>query len=111
MYRQEPTRFLPIYEDVLESDAFQSFEFWEQGQNDKLLDQAVRVQEVQVGEHYGQVPESDLNDPVAVYVTRQWFYGEMVNRVITGTDTIQEAYEWGREQLQGYLEEGRNRFR
>jgi len=110
MYRQEPTRFLPIYEDVLGSDAFQGFEFWE-GDNQPLLDQVQYVQDTIVGEHYGQVPESDLNDPVAVYVTRQWFYGEMVNRVVTGTDTVQEAYEWGREQLEGYVEEGRNRFR
>jgi len=48
---------------------------------------------------------------VALYVTRQWFYGEMVNRVITGTDSVQEAYEWGRERLETRLEEGRNRFR
>jgi len=111
MYRQEPTRFLPIYGDVIQSDPFQGFEFWQQGQNDKLLSQVERVQEVQVGEHYGQVPESDLNDPVALYVTRQWFYGEMVNRVVTGTDTIQEAYEWGRGRLETRLEEGRERFR
>jgi multiple sugar transport system substrate-binding protein len=111
MYQQEPTRFLPIYADVLESDPFQSFDFWSQGQNQQLLDQLSEIQNVHFGEHYGNVPESDLNDPVAVYVTRQWFYGEMVNRVVTGTNTVQEAYEWGRERLETRLEEGRNRFR
>ena len=110
MYQQEPTRFLPIYADVLESDTFQGFSFWE-GENQQLLDELVKIQEVQFGEHYGNVPESDLADPVALYVTRQWFYGEMVNRVVTGTDSVQEAYEWGRDRLMTRLEEGRSRFR
>jgi multiple sugar transport system substrate-binding protein len=57
------------------------------------------------------VPESNINDPVFLFVQRQWFYGEMINRVVTGTSSIQETYEWGREQLESRLEEGRNRFR
>jgi multiple sugar transport system substrate-binding protein len=48
---------------------------------------------------------------VFLYVQRQWFHGEMVNRVVTGTDSVQEAYEWGRGRLMTRLEEGRNRFR
>jgi multiple sugar transport system substrate-binding protein len=111
MYQQEPTRFLPIYADVLESDTFQGFDFWSSGENQQLLDELVKIQNVQFGEHYGQVPESDVNDPVFLYVQRQWFHGEMVNRVITGTDTVQEAYEWGRGRLETRLEEARNRFR
>jgi multiple sugar transport system substrate-binding protein len=111
IYAAEPTRFIPIYEDILGSDTFSGLDFWEQGENQKLLDQLKYTQDTIIGDHYGQVPESDLNDPVAVYVTRQWFYGEMINRVITGTDTVQEAYEWGLGRLETRLEEGRNRFR
>jgi len=111
MYQQEPTRFLPIYADILESDTFQGFEFWQQDQNQQLLDELVEIQNVQFGEHYGQVPESNVNDPVFLYVQRQWFHGEMVNRVVTGSDSVQEAYEWGRDRLMTRLEEGRNRFR
>jgi multiple sugar transport system substrate-binding protein len=111
LYAAEPTRFLPVYADILDSDTFQGLDFWSQGQNQQLLDELVKVQNVQRAEHYGQVAEADLNDPVALYVTRQWFYGEMINRVITGTDTVQEAYEWGRGRLETRLQEGRNRFR
>jgi hypothetical protein len=35
----------------------------------------------------------------------------MVNRVVTGSDSIQEAYEWGLGRLETRVEEGRSRFR
>ena len=109
LYGAEPTRFLPIYEDILGSDTFQNISLFQDWP--RLLEQLEFTQETIIGDHYGNVPESDLNDPVAVYVLRQWFYGEMINRVVTGTSTVQEAYEWGRQQLETRLEEGRNRFR
>jgi multiple sugar transport system substrate-binding protein len=111
IYSAEPTRFVPIYEDILGSDTFEGLDFWSQGENQKLLEQLQWCQNTNVADHYGNVPESDLSDPVALYVTRQWFYGEMINRVVTGTSSVQEAYDWGRQQLETRLEEGRNRFR
>jgi multiple sugar transport system substrate-binding protein len=70
-----------------------------------------KVQNTVLADHYGNVPESDLNDPVALYLARQWFYGEMVNRVVTESNTIQETYEWGRQQLDGHLQDARDTFR
>ena len=111
LYSAFPARFLPAYGDVLQSDTFQGYDFWQEGQNQQLLDQLEHVQDTIVADHYGKVPESNINDPVFLFVQRQWFYGEMINRVVTGTSSIQETYEWGREQLESRLEEGRNRFR
>jgi multiple sugar transport system substrate-binding protein len=117
LYESEVTRFMPRY-DILDSEAFETLDFWSQGPegsdttNAYMLDQLKYIQNVILGEHYAQVPEADmLNDPVALFVNSQWFYGELVNRVLTGTDSVQEAYEWGRQSLEGHLEEARNRFR
>ncbi len=109
MYSLEPTRFLPDYEDVLQSDPYQSFQHWQDFP--KHLDQLEYVQNTITGDYYGNVPESDLgSSAVAVYVTRQWFYGEMINQVVTGSRTPQEAYDWGYSQLEQRVQEGRNRF-
>jgi multiple sugar transport system substrate-binding protein len=109
LYAQEPSRFLPTYGDILGSDAYQNLSLWQEFPF--LLDQMKKVQNTVLADHYGNVPESDLNDPVALYLARQWFYGEMVNRVVTESNTIQETYEWGREQLDGHLQDARDTFR
>jgi len=108
MYAQEPSRFLPTYADVLESDAFQNIGLWQK--YPYLLEEMQYNSNVILGEHYGNVPESDLNSPVALYCTRQWFYGEMINQVVTESMTVQEAYDWGREQLEGHVEDARSKF-
>jgi multiple sugar transport system substrate-binding protein len=112
LYEPEPTRYVPIYDDIIQSSTFRSYEFWEQGENEKLLEEMEYIKDTIVGEHYAQVPESQLKtaSPVALYLRRQWFYGEMVNRVVTGTNSVQGAYEWGRARLETRLEEGRERF-
>lgn len=109
MYAMEPTRFLPAYSDVLGSDAYQSFSHWEDWPSH--LEQLEYVQNTIVADHYGNVPESDLStSAVSVYVTRQWFYGEMINLVVTDSMSPQEAYEWGLGRLETRVQEGRSRF-
>jgi len=109
MYHTEPTRFLPDYADVLASDTYQGFSHWQDWPNH--LEQLEYTQNTIVGDYYGNVPESDLSgSAVAVYVTRQWFYGEMINLVVTGQNTPQEAYDWGYGRLETRVQEGRERF-
>ncbi len=108
MYAQEPSRFLPTYADVLESDTFQNLDLWQAYPG--VLEKLQYVQDEVLGNYYGQVEASDLNSAVAVYCQRQWFYGEMVNQVVTDSMSVQEAYDWGQTQLEGHLQDAREQF-
>lgn len=110
MYETEPTRFLPIYSDVIETDAFQSFDHFEQypGHLEKLK----RVQNEIVEGYYDNVEGSSVlaNHPVGVYYYRFFFQAEMVNQVVTDTKSPQQAYEEGLETAKQRVQEGRERM-
>ncbi|MDF9747510.1 ABC transporter substrate-binding protein [Natrinema salsiterrestre] len=107
-YEADPGRFLPTYGDVLDSDAFQNQGIMEA--HPHLLEKLQYVQDEIWGNHYANVDEADVSSPEALYMQRQWFYGEMVNRVVTDSNSVQEAYEWGRGQLEEALAEAKEQF-
>ncbi len=108
LYEAEPTRFLPNYADVLESDTYQSFDYWEDYPSH--LEGLEYCQNTIVADYYGNVPESNFNtSPVALYVTRFFFPAEMINMVVTGSSP-QEAYEYGLGRLEQRFQEGQERF-
>lgn len=108
-YAPEPTRLLPAYDGVLSRDAYRTIDLFREWP--RLLDQLEFVRNTVVADHYGNVPEADLDDPVAMAVGRRPFYGEMIHRVVTGADSPKAAYEWGREQLTDELVAARERLR
>lgn len=105
LFTPRPTRLLPAYDGIVEKDTYRTAPAFEE--NPRLLEQADYVRETIVGDHYGNVPESDLSDPVVAVVGVLGFYGEMVNLVVTGRNTPQEAYEWGLGRLETRLREAR----
>jgi multiple sugar transport system substrate-binding protein len=108
LYRPTPTEYLPAYSDVVSEPGFRNAELFAEWP--RLLDQVEFIQETVVGEHYGAVPEAELDDPVALSVGSERFYGEMIRRAVTDSSP-REAYEWGRNRLEHRLDEARQRFR
>ncbi len=107
-YETDPGRFLPTYSDVLGSDEFQNQDIFQA--HPHLLEKLQYVQDEIWGNHYGSVEAANTSSPVTLYMQRQWFYGEMINRVITDTNTVQEAYEWGYGQLEEAFAEAQESF-
>jgi len=108
LYEAEPTRFLPIYGDVLDSDAYRSYDYWEDYPSH--LEGLEFCQNTIIADYYGNVEESNFNaSPVALYVTRFFFPAEMINMVATGSSP-QEAYEYGLGKLEQRFQEGQDRF-
>ena len=107
-YETDPGRFLPIYEDIIDSDAFKNQDIMQA--HPHLYEKLKYNQEEIWGNHYGSVDEANISSPVSLYMARQWFYGEMVNRVITDSMSVQEAYEWGKGQLEDAFAEAQEQF-
>ncbi|MDS0478641.1 ABC transporter substrate-binding protein [Natrinema sp. 1APR25-10V2] len=107
-YAADPGRFLPSYSDILGSDAFENQDLMQA--HPHLLEKLQYVQDEIWGNHYGSVDAANTSSPVALYMQRQWFYGEMVNNVITDSMSVQEAYEWGQGKLEESLSEAKEQF-
>ncbi|WP_176548135.1 ABC transporter substrate-binding protein [Natrinema sp. CBA1119] len=107
-YGTDPGRFLPTYSDVLESDAFQNQGIYQA--HPHLVEKLQYCQDEIWGNHYGSVEEANTSSPVSLYMQRQWFYGEMINRVVTDSMSPQEAYDWGYEQLEEAFAEAQDTF-
>lgn len=107
-YEADPGRFLPIYEDVIDSDAFKNQGIMQA--HPHLYEKLKKTQDEIWGNHYGSVDAANISSPVSLYMARQWFYGEMVNRVVTDSMTIDEAYEWGKGELEKAFEDAKNQF-
>jgi len=107
-YETDPGRFLPTYSDVIGSDAFQNQDIFQA--HPHLLEKLQYCQDEIWGNHYGSVEEANTSSPVSLYMQRQWFYGEMINRVVTGSMSPQEAYDWGYEQLEEAFAEAQDTF-
>jgi multiple sugar transport system substrate-binding protein len=107
-YEPDPGRFLPIYADILDSDAFKNQDIMQA--HPHLLEKLKYNQNEILGNHYGSVEAANTSSGIALYMARQWFYGEMINRVVTGTNSVQGAYEWGKGELETAFEEAKNQF-
>ena len=108
MYETEPTRFLPAYENIIDSDAFRSYSMFQEYPG--LLEDLDTVANEILPERYGNndMPGTLTNSPVGVYYYRFFHQAEMVNRVVTDTATPQEAFEYGRERANEIVEEARD---
>lgn len=108
MYSAEPTRFLPNYDQVLGSDAFQNISLFQE--NSYLLDQLEFIQETILGEYYNNVEESRINTPEPLYVARFFFLGEMMNQVLVTDAEPKAAYDQAYSQAQERMQEAKERF-
>ncbi|WP_238717502.1 ABC transporter substrate-binding protein [Natronorubrum halophilum] len=107
-YEADPGRFLPTYADVLASDAFQNQGIFQA--HPHLLEKLQYCQDEIWGNHYGSVDEANISSPESLYMQRQWFYGEMVNNVVTDSMTVDEAYEWGLGRLEEEFANAQEQF-
>ncbi|WP_254522156.1 ABC transporter substrate-binding protein [Natrinema caseinilyticum] len=107
-YETDPGRFLPIYADVLDSDAFKNTDIMKA--HPHLYEKLKKTQDEILGNHYGSVDAANTSSPIALYMARQWFYGEMINRVVTDSMSIQETYEWGRSELEKAFSDAQEQF-
>lgn len=109
LYTVEPTRFMPAYRDVLDTETYRTADLFQRRPG--IYDQCRYIQDTIVGEHHHQTEQAALDDLVAIWVGGQHFYGRMVHEVVTGERSPADAYEWGREQLETHLADARDRFR
>ena len=112
MYETEPTRFVPIYQDVISSDTYQNYDHWQQYPSH--LEGLQYVQDTIVKEYYNNVKEAQLlgyKVPEARYVARFFFLGEMVNQVIAADRDPVKAYEDAKQQAKKRLKEGKDKLR
>ncbi|WP_440764539.1 ABC transporter substrate-binding protein [Natronorubrum sp. DTA7] len=107
-YEADPGRFLPTYADVIESDEFQNQDIFQA--HPHLLEKLQYCQDEIWGNHFGSVDEANISSPESLYMQRQWFYGEMVNNVVTDSMTVDEAYEWGYGRLEEEFENAQEQF-
>ncbi|WP_254527824.1 ABC transporter substrate-binding protein [Natrinema gelatinilyticum] len=107
-YEADPGRFLPTYSNIIDSDAFQNQDIM--SAHPHLLEKLQYVQDEIWGNHYGSVDAANISSPVALYMQRQWFYGEMVNRVVTDSMSVQEAYDWGYGELESAFADAQEQF-
>lgn len=109
LYETEPTRFLPVYSEVLESDAFTNYDHFQQYPSH--LEQLKFVQNTIVEEYYDNNPEQDLvTSEVLQYYLRFFFIGEMVNQVVVADTPPERAYEQAKQQAEQRLQEARQKL-
>jgi multiple sugar transport system substrate-binding protein len=110
MYETEPSRFLPAYGDIITSDTFENYGLWSDYPN--LLEGLQRVQNEILPEYYGNNDQPGIlaNSPIGVYYYRFFHQAEMINQVVTGTSTPQEAYEFGLERANEIVADARDTF-
>lgn len=111
MYETEPTRFLPAYENIITSEAFESYPLFQDFPN--LLENLQQVSNEILPEYYGNsdMPGVLANSPIGVYYYRFFHQAEMVNQVVTDTSTPQEAYEFGLNRAEEIVAEAREQMR
>ncbi|WP_254538567.1 ABC transporter substrate-binding protein [Halomarina litorea] len=110
MYETEPTRFLPIYSDIIETDTFTGYDYWQQ--YPRQLKMLEKVQNEIVAEYYDNIEGASVlaNSPIGVYYYRFFFQAEMVNQVVTDTLSPQKAYEQGLQRANEIVGEARERM-
>jgi multiple sugar transport system substrate-binding protein len=106
LYRPRPTRFVPAYGDVLSAESFRKTGLFQEFPG--LLDQLEYVRETVIADHYD--PAAAVDRPVALSVGRREFFGEMLSRVLAGTDSVPEAYEYGKILLETRFEDAHEQF-
>jgi hypothetical protein len=110
-YETEPTRFVPMWGNVLESDTFANYDHF--GNFPSHLEGLQFAQQI-VEEDYGNVEESRVlgtKVPEAMYYYRFFHQGEMVNQIIVGGTDFDSAYQTAVEKAEQRLEEGKNKVR
>jgi multiple sugar transport system substrate-binding protein len=101
----EPMRFLPPYEGVIDSDAYQSAEIF-QVENGHFLE----LNRFCMNEIIPKLGTSELpSNAASTYTTRFPIDAQMVNQVIVQGRDVQSAYQEGRQKRQRRLKQGRER--
>lgn len=110
MYATEPGRFLPAFSDIVDSEEFASYEQFQE--YPQTLEQMRTVANDIYPNSYGlnDTPGVLANSPIGVYYFRSFHQAEMVNDVVTGSSTPQEAYEYGKGEAERLMEEAREAF-
>ena len=103
LYQQRPTYFVPAYDDVLSADSFREMGLFQEFP--RILEQLEFVRETVIADHYD--PATAVDRPVALSVGRREFFGEMLSRLLDGTDSVAEAYEYGKILLETRFEDAR----
>jgi len=112
MFETEPTRFLPYYADIVDSDAYQSYDHWDEFPSH--LEGLRWIQQEMVPEYYGNVEDAlaiSYQVPEARYYYRFFLIGEMVNQVVVGDRDPEAAYEEAKGKAEQRLQEGKERLR
>lgn len=110
LYEAEPTRFLPAYEKIIDSEAYQSYDYWQQWP--KHLEMMKYCQDTIIPEYYSNVEHADVEThvPEALYYYRFFFIGSMVNQVVVAGKNPEKAWQEAKEQAKERLREARQKF-
>jgi multiple sugar transport system substrate-binding protein len=104
-FLQEPMRFLPTYESVLESDTYTNAEFF-QVEDGYFLDLNQKI----IEEHVPQLASTERpQTPATLYADSYPYASDMMNAVLAQDRSPEEAYQQGLEEAENRLQEGKDR--
>lgn len=98
----EPMRFLPPYEEIMETDAYQSADVF-QLEDGEFLRKNQHVMDEIVPELDVEIPSTPASNHVSAFNIPE----EMTNRVVVEGEDPEDAYEWAYEQYERRIEETR----
>lgn len=106
-YAAEPTRFIPAYADIMDTDAYRSAEIFREVPN--LLDLNLYARD-EIAPR-GVSSETLAVTPATTYVRRFWIKAEMMNQVVVAGRDPEKAWEDAHERHEKRLAEGKKKYR
>lgn len=105
-YTAEPMRMLPAYGDVVNHEAYESMDIFQEYPG--LLDLNQQVLDDIVPEHFGRNDDDIPDDGVTNYAISGYYFSDMMNEILVADRDIQAAYEDIVEAAEERLEEGKD---
>jgi multiple sugar transport system substrate-binding protein len=109
MYAQEPMRFLPTYEKILDTDTFSNLGYFEQFPGHLELLEEIKA----IGDEYfsnNKSAQRAIRQGPASYLRGGFFLANMVHDVVVVDMDPGAAYDKWRTNMEDRLEEGKRRF-
>lgn len=108
MYETEPMRFLPVYGDIIDSDAYTNLDYFQQ--YPEHLEENRKIQNEISANYLGNNPEKVPETGPTLYAGRFYYIAEMMNQVLAANIAPEEAYDEARQKAKQRLKEGKEKL-
>lgn len=105
LFEQEPMRLLPAYDDVVESDAYQEMDYFQEWPGHLEINQQITDEIIP---QYGQNVDESPTTGAQQYALSGYHYAEMMNRIIVDDADIEEALADAKADAEERLEAGKD---